>query len=129
MRGRLAAAALLGLLCACDVKLVDACDDSRTQNLTCVNLHLNGSLGQLDGFRLLVSGDWVGHSEPAAQDPFQLPAALAVALPPNFKGGVRIDVQAVRNLQVTGQGSITVLGLLANEHRTVDLTLTAPTGM
>lgn len=110
-------------LAACGVRRVDACDDRRTAAATCVNLQAEGSLGELDGFALLVSGDWVGHSEPSAQNPFQLPAAVAVALPPTFQGSVRMELTALRNGQPRGQGVAVAKDLMPGEHREVVINL------
>jgi hypothetical protein len=108
---------------ACGVRRVDACDDRRTAEATCVNLQVEGALGELDGFSLLLSGDWVGHSEPSAQNPFQLPAAVAVALPPTFRGSVRMELTALRNRQAMGQGVAVAKDLMPGEHREVPITL------
>lgn len=115
---------LLGLLLSsCGTRLVDACDDPRTRETTCINLQIEGTIGQLDQLNVLVSGDWVGHTESTAMFPFDLPAAIAVALPPYFQGGVRLDIRGFAQGREVGSASTQALGLSSREHRQVNVQL------
>jgi len=125
-RGLLAGALLAAaLLCGCQTRKVDACDDSRAKDLACVNLQLDGQLGDLDRLFILGSSDqtWAGYSDVMPGNTFQLPVAVALALPPDFSGTVRVQVQAILGGQDVGAGTATVSGIQRKEHRQVDLTL------
>lgn len=119
---------LLGLLLlpACEPRRVDACDDSRAAELPCVDLQIEGGLGPLTELALEVLGDWVGYANVAPADPFELPVAMAVALPPGFTGTMRLEVTATRDRQLRGAGTAVVRDLKPKEHRQVELQLVPP---
>lgn len=119
----LALGLLLGTAGGCGPRLVDACEARDVGNQTCVGLQLSGSLYDLERLAVAVQGDWVGYSEATQRDPFALPVALAVALPPTFQGKVRIAVTAYRAGLAVGDGVATVSALTPGEHRPVALTL------
>lgn len=114
---------LAALLCGCGPRLVDACEERGVGNQTCVGLQVTGALGDLERLAVAVQGDWVGYAEATQRDPFSLPVALAVALPPTFRGKVRIAVTAFRASFAVGSGAVVVADLKAGEHRAVSLPL------
>lgn len=127
-RRLLGALLLAGLLAttACSPRQVHACDDSDVGAQTCVDLQVDGpaALPEVDKLAVAVQGDWVGYAEASQRDPFRLPAAIAVVLPPTFKGKVRLAVTAYRSGEARGAGSLLVSDLQPGEHRPAALSLT-----
>ncbi len=110
-------------LSGCSPRKVDPCDEEPGDS-GCIAVQLDGDIGTLSRLWLAERGVWVGYTEIDPGTAFQLPVAVAVALPPFIKGTEFIQVSAYRDQALAGYGEFQVSEFRQGEHRLVTLTLT-----
>jgi hypothetical protein len=114
------------MVASCSPRQVDPCDEQLDPS-GCIAVQLGGNVGVLSRLFLAERGAWTGSTEVNPGSAFELPLAVAVAVPPFVSGTELIEISAYADQALSGTALVEIVDLFPGQHRLVSTLMTAPT--